>query len=246
MASLDKSLSLLTAVVEDRGRRPFSVVSAERGLPAPTAYRILAALKKHDLLESGQRGYYVPGKALRRLGWHASMTEVAAAACRPVLQELSRQTGHTVHLGTLEDWMVTYIVKVPSTEDSLLTREGMQLEAYCSAIGKALLAGLSNNLLQEYLNSGTFYELTERTITDPDRLKDELCRIKQGGLAIDDCEVDDQLRCLAIGITDDPLFLAVSIAKKGPAFNEAELNLHSAQLRKCAQILRSLLFRCLA
>ena len=129
MASLDKSLSLLTEIIEDQGRRPISTISAELELPAPTAYRILAALKRHGFLENGQRGYYVPGKALRKMSGYASATAVAASACRPVLRELSHQTGCTVHLGILEDSMVTYIVKFAGTQEGLPTREGMQLEA---------------------------------------------------------------------------------------------------------------------
>ena len=108
-----------------------------------------------------------------------------------------------------------------------------------------MLAGLPDKALQEYLTSGTFYELTERTITDPARLMDELSGIKQNGLAIDDGEVDDQLNCLAVRITDDPFLLAVSIAKRGAAFSEAELISRSAQLRECAKTLQSLLIRCL-
>ena len=245
MASLDKSISLLMAVVKDSGCRPFSAISAEVGLPAPTAYRIGAALKKRGLLMNGQRGYYVAGRTLHDLGWRASAKEVAAAACRPVLRELSRQTGATIHLGVLDDNMVTYIAKVSVTEDNLFSREGMQLEAYCSAIGKVLLSGLPNAELQRYLASGPFYKLTDNTITDPTILARELCRIKKDDFAIDDAEMAPELHCLAVRLVEEPIPLAISIAYRRGGFNAADLLPHLAKLHKCAQTLRPLLSRCL-
>ena len=75
------------------------------------------------------------------------------------MEDLAKRTGLTVHLGVFEGDMVTYLVKAAGVTD-VLTQEGMQLEAYCSGIGKVLLAFLPLDEREQYLAGGPFVRLT--------------------------------------------------------------------------------------
>ncbi|WP_257555252.1 IclR family transcriptional regulator C-terminal domain-containing protein [Sphingobium sp. CFD-2] len=86
---------------------------------------------------------------------------IHAEIARPLIRKLAKSVGHTVHLGVLEGDMTTYLVKEGRVDDGLLTREDMQLESYCSGIGKVLLAYLSEADRQRYLSGGPFVRLTQ-------------------------------------------------------------------------------------
>jgi IclR family acetate operon transcriptional repressor len=123
---------------------------------------------------------------------------VLADASRSLLQRLARKLSTTVHLAVLEGEMVTYLVKAYGGGPDLLTRELIQLEAYCSGVGKVLLAHLDEAAREAYLDTGPFVALTAATITDPAAWRAELDRVRRQGFARDDAEVKESLYCIAV------------------------------------------------
>jgi DNA-binding IclR family transcriptional regulator len=115
--------------------------------------------------------------------------------------------------------MVTYRIKTGEGAGSLFTRVGMQLEAYCSGIGKVLLAHLPEAQRRAYFAGGPFVALTTRTITDPTELEDELERVRIRGYAIDDGEIADGLVCVAAPIQapDGQVHAAISVSRTNSA-----------------------------
>lgn len=197
--ALDRALDLLEHVARHDGRLPLAAIAASVGVPISTAYRLISRLAKRGLVARVARGRYRLGLGIstlaRNLDSKALLTEIA----RPSIRKLARATARTGHLGVLEADMVTYLVK-EGGRGNLLTREMMQLEAYCSAIGKVLLAHQDDETREGYLASGPFVSLTNSTITDPDRLRDHLAEVHRLGYAIDDGEVVEGLFCVAIPI----------------------------------------------
>ena len=96
--------------------------------------------------------------------------------------------------------MVTYLVKERGTAPDIWTRETNQLEGYSSAIGKVLLAYLSEAAQRAYLANGPFVPFTRKTTTDPAVLAVELQMVRERGYAVDEAEVDDNLYCLAVPV----------------------------------------------
>jgi IclR family transcriptional regulator, acetate operon repressor len=94
---------------------------------------------------------------------------------------------------------------------------GMQLEAYCSGIGKVLLAHLPKAACEDYLAAGPFVALTSRTIVDPDLLRAELANVRHQGFAVDNHEVAEDLRCIAVPLRrpDGEVVAAVSVSQLG-------------------------------
>ena len=114
--------------------------------------------------------------------------------------------------------MVSYIVKEGDPDATLFTREAMQLEAYCSAVGKLLLAQLSDERLSEYLATAPFVALTPYTITEPDEIRRHLVEIRSAGFAVDDREVADDLVCIAVPVrlASDEVVAAISCSRRSP------------------------------
>ena len=130
----------------------------------------------------------------------ASPLDLLALAARPVLRVLARSLSLTAHLGILEDWMVTYVAKEHGRTKPLFTREDGQLEAYCSAVGKVLLAALSDHDRDAYLGADAFVALTSQTITNAATLRHALDTVAATGHAIDDEEVTTGLYCVGVPI----------------------------------------------
>jgi len=143
-------------------------------------------------------------------------------------------------VGVLDGEMVTYLVKETCAPVELFTREGMQLEAYCSAVGKVLLSHLPEEDLQAYLKSAPFPPLTPATITDPETLRPHLQEVKAQGYAVDDREVADDLICFAVPIRkpDGSLLAALSCASASSKRDDRLIS----QLRACADQIADRLF----
>lgn len=216
VAALERGLALLAAVARDQARRSALDIGQDLGLPIATTHRLVATLAKAGYVHRVRRGHYVAGPALLAISEAVSARAAAAEVARPVLARLARRTGLTAHLGCLESNMVTYLIKEGSEPD-VFTREGIQLEAYCSGIGKVLLAHLPEKDQAEYLASAPFIALTPRTITEPEALRQTFGRAREEGYAVDDEEVVSGLTCLAVPVpaASGAVTFAISVSGSG-------------------------------
>jgi DNA-binding IclR family transcriptional regulator len=238
-------LSLLEQVVANDGTRPLSQICRDVDLPVSTGYRLLAALQQRGFVARTGPGRYRPGAVLIRLGRLAELDSLIQDIGRPLLADLARRTGLTAHLGVFESDMVTYLVKAPGKVD-VLTREGMQLEAYCSGIGKVLLAFLPQAESERYIKSGSFVKLTPQTIVEPSDLRRALAEIRSAGFAIDDREIDDNLRCIAAPVRghDGRVCAAISLSSAGEVSGQSPVEQKLPLLRATAvRIEKALAFR---
>ena len=230
--ALDRALELLTRLLRDRGRAPLRDLAAQLDMPISTAHRLVAAFERRHLVTRAARGHYIAGMGLADLVPDRRLILIQAA--RPLLRRLARDQKRTAHLGILEADMVTYLVKEAGGGARLFTKELMQLEAYCTGIGKVLLAGLDTPARERYLAGGPFVRLTETTITDPEALRHSLAEIAQRGHAVDDAEMAEGLHCLAVPLHDaqDRVFAAISLTgDTAPASPAAVLDALTATAR---------------
>lgn len=200
LATPERNLVLLEAVVRDGGRSSVAALARETKISVASAHRHIAALVSAGYLVRAGYGLHWPGPKLRALAALLDEKQMLANAAAPILERLASCTHHVVQLGIFENDMVTYLVKTGQSAGDLFTKVGMQLEAYCSGIGKVLLAHLPKQSQAEYLDGGPFIALTVRTITDPELLKAELNQVTMKGFAVDDEEVVAGLQCLAVPV----------------------------------------------
>lgn len=191
---------LLEAVVADGGRSSVAALARATQISVASAHRHIAALISAGYLVPAGYGRHLPGPKLRALGNMIDGRQIMTNAAAPILDRLASRTRCIVQLGVFEKDMVTYLVKSGQSAGDLFTKVGMQLEAYCSGIGKVLLAHLPAQAQAEYLAGGPFIALTDRTITDPDLLKAELEQVATQDFALDDEEVVIGLQCVAVPV----------------------------------------------
>lgn len=173
--ALNRALDLLKAVITDDGRQPASRLAAALDLAPSTARRMMASLCRHGLVERIGHGHYAAGPGLAGLAAYTRPHRKLIEAARPLLRALAREEKLTAHLGLFQNDMVTYLVKEGG--GNLFTQESAQLEAYCTGIGKALLARLPDAELEHYLK-GNFIALTPYTLTTPEALRKEIKQVR--------------------------------------------------------------------
>ncbi len=202
-STLAKGLRLLQAIVADGGRSMLSELAKAQDMPLPTAHRLAVTLEAEGYIERQSKGCYLPDRELSRLMSLIPRAEDRIAVrLRRAMKHLAARHRVLMHFGILDDGMVTYLVKENGGEKELFTKERMQLEAYCSGIGKTLLAALPEEELQAYLDTGPFVALTSRTLTDPGDLRREFAAVREEGVAFDRFEIRDDIFCMAVPVTD--------------------------------------------
>jgi DNA-binding IclR family transcriptional regulator len=239
LRSLEKALDLLGRIVESGESRSISDIARQMKMPHSTAYRIAATLERAGLVTRVRRGYYLPGLALMRLAGHDGISRILKAVGRPIVRKLATDTRCTAHLGIFENGMVTYLLKAGRAAQTIFTREGTQLEAYCTGLGKVLLAALPAAVREEYLKSGPFIQLTGNTLTDPRELRSALVLIGDRGYAQDNAEMDSGLLCLAVPVrlSDGDVIAALSISTRSTDENSHGLLTHLDALQSAANLL---------
>jgi DNA-binding IclR family transcriptional regulator len=237
--SLEKALLLFNRVLQDRGNTALKQLASDMGLSRSTLYRLAATLQDFGLITRQSRGFYDIGLPLAASLQGVTWLNQLARLSRPLLQRLADDCGSTAHLGVFDDGMVTYVVKVASKTAAAgagFTRENAQLEAYCSGLGKVLLAWLPEEERERYLAAGPFVPLTSRTITDSSSLRECLDAARHNGFAQDDGEVADNLFCLAVPVAGPQAEVqaAISISVDRATCHQRDRAEDIARLRRCA------------
>jgi IclR family acetate operon transcriptional repressor len=97
----------------------------------------------------------------------------------------------------------------------MASRVGSRAQAYCTAIGKAILAWLGDDAVRQVIDAG-MPPNTERTLTDPQGLRAELDRIRSRGYAIDDRENEPEVHCVAAPVFDHTDTAIAALSVSGP------------------------------
>ncbi|MGA0604470.1 IclR family transcriptional regulator [Phenylobacterium sp. VNQ135] len=239
-AALAKALDLWLRLTAEPDRS-LREVAADLRIPASTAYRLISVFESRGLLARIGSGKYAAGGAVAQVAGLTDFNSLVAAMSRPILRKLASQLARTIHLGVLEEDMVTYLVKEGVHSELLFTREGMQLEAYCSGIGKILLADLHEQRLSQYLGSGEFVALTKHTITSPDQIREELETVRALGYAFDNAEVDEDLYCAAVPVRDGNGRVVAAISASGKNTRCDDLDLIEALKQSAGEVSARLL-----
>ena len=201
--SLERGLAILSAFRSGRPLLGVSDLSREVGLSRSTAHRYIATLAGLGYLQQDPptRKYRL-GPRVLDLGFSAinsmDLREVAA----PHLQALSDETGHTVNMAVLDGADIVYIERCRTSQRGqrdidLNLHIGSRLPAYCTSMGKVLLAHLEPAEQRAALKQVRFTERGPNTVTEKDELLHELRRVRTAGLAVNNEELAYGLRSIA-------------------------------------------------
>jgi DNA-binding IclR family transcriptional regulator len=216
--SVVKAFALLRSFNEPDEWLTSAELSRRANLPGASGYRLMQTLEKVGAVVRGTRGRYRPGLVIVPPTPGPGIGVVS----KDLLQALAERIGAIAHMGVLDDGMVTYVAKHGATSLAIHTEVGAQQEAYCSGLGKVLLAALSDEALGAYLREGELIALTPQTITDPDAFHAEICKVRVQGYAVDDREVSSELFCVAVPVRDaaGDVVAAISVSESADRMHD--------------------------
>jgi IclR family pca regulon transcriptional regulator len=201
--SLERGLAILSSFKSARPLLGVSELAREIGLSRSTAHRYVATLAALGYLDQDEltRRYRL-GPRVLDLGFSAINSMELRELSVPHLQRLSDETGHTVNMAILDGSDIVYVERVRSSrqgqrEIDLNLHVGSRLPAYCTSMGKVLLAFLSDEDREAALEG---VELTQRgpnTLTKRSALLAELEQVRRAGLAVNNEELSFGLRSIA-------------------------------------------------
>lgn len=217
--SLDKAISILRAFGDEAQLGlGVSELSRRASVSKSTGFRILTGLERNGVVERAGTSY--------RLRWPFGDAAVAETnihddirnVVTPHLAELFVQTGSTVHLAALDGANVIYLNKLQGRQHlPSPSRIGGRMPAYCTAVGKVMLAG--DPAASDAVLRGPRPAWTGNTIVDADDLLAELSRVRAAGLAYDNQESRLGLACVAAPVTDGRrVVAALSVSSDAVAF----------------------------
>ncbi|QFU84681.1 IclR family transcriptional regulator [Natronorubrum aibiense] len=194
-----------------------SDIADEVGIANSTASEHLSTLQDHGYVVEEENGYRL-GLRFMDTGTQAKRYyDGLLTASKPVLEQLVNDTGETVNLVTRENDMAVYV-------DRLFGNRGVPTDSWVGkrrplhmlSAGKAILAQLPEDELDDILDRQELAAASDHTITARDDLKQELETIREEGISFNDRESHKQIRAVGTAIVlEDGVHGAVSVA--GPA-----------------------------
>jgi DNA-binding IclR family transcriptional regulator len=245
--SVIKAFAILKAFGDAEGWLSSCELSRRANLPQASGYRLIQTMEKIGIITKGRRGQYRPGMLLLSISRGVPLLECLRDASEPILAQLARSLDLTAHLAILENGAVTCIGKYASpTGFALHIRAGAQLEAYSSAPGKVLLAGLNRAEVEAFVTDRPPVARTPVTGIPLLRLREELEAVRKCGFAIEDRELHVKIRCVAVPVQDSYGRTIAAISASDEASRVApgkEAKIKQALLDAAAK-LQTALYRC--
>ncbi len=200
--TVGKALDVLDRVAQVGRPVRFSELLAEGGYPKATLYRFLQTLTHQGMLAyDADRQTYALGVRLVRLAHAAWSQSSLAPLARPFLDRLSSDVGETIHLAQLDLGQVLYVDKRNAARPvEMFSQAGKVGPAYCTGVGKAMMAFLPDEALQRAIERQSFHRFTDQTLDTPERLLAELEVIRCRGFAFDREEHEPGIICIALPI----------------------------------------------
>jgi DNA-binding IclR family transcriptional regulator len=192
-------LLVLDTVANSPGEVGLSELARQTGLKKATVHRLATDLVSQRMLERGAYGYRL-GLHLFELGQHVPASRRLRATALPFMADLLTATGEIVQLGVIDGIDIVYIEKLTGRHGVPVPSSiGSRLPAYCTGLGKAILAFSDESAIERVLAS-EMPDRTGTTITDPKRFRRELEKIRETGVAYDREEGTRGVACVAAPI----------------------------------------------
>ncbi|MBB4935253.1 DNA-binding IclR family transcriptional regulator [Lipingzhangella halophila] len=232
--ALIRSLDILELFTDGRDSVSAPEIVKELDLPRTSVHELLHTLSDRGYLRLHPDipGRYQLGLQLFRLGSaYAEQLDIAKIG-QQVAHEVVAQCNETSHVAVLDGTHVVYIAKVDSSQAvRMVSTLGGRVPAHCTALGKTLLSALPEAELRHRFGGGPLPAMTANSITGVPQLLDELAGIRASGVAVEICESNPDVCCVAAPVRDRTGATVAAISVSVP------LHRWSEQLRSDLQAL---------
>ncbi len=215
---LERALTVLRLLADGRPRT-LTELSEESGMSVSTTFRLLATLSAHSLLERDRsNGKYRLGLAVLEMARSYLEGNDLRRVALPILEHLRDETGETVHLGILDEMEVVYLEKLHGHHaiGLMSSRVGGRSPAYCTGLGKVLLAHREAGEVQRHFEARGLRHYTSKTLRSVPDLMQHLEQVRAQGYGLDDGEHEPEVRCVAAPVFDLSGQAVAAVSVSGP------------------------------
>jgi IclR family pca regulon transcriptional regulator len=198
--SLERGLAVMNSFSGERTTQTLSGVAEQTGLTRATARRVLLTLAELGYVHQNGRAFSLTPKVLD-LGYsYLSSFQVVELAQQP-MERLVEVVKESSSMSVLDGDEIVYVARVPTKRIMTISLAiGSRLPAYPTSMGRVLLAGLPDAEIDEYIARTELDQLTPHTITDPERFRKTLEKVRSDGYALVDQELEEGVRSIAAPI----------------------------------------------
>lgn len=200
MLSLARGLRVIESFAGHREGQSILEIAQSTGLSRAAIRRILLTLELLGYVERSRQVYRLRTQALR-LGFSFLSSSSAVEAARPVLERLSEQLHESASMSMLDRGEIVYVARAAASRILAAGLSvGSRLPAYCTSMGRILLAALPDSEIDAYLRNLEPRSYTPKTITRITHLKKAILQARKDGYAIVDEELESGLRSIAVPV----------------------------------------------
>ena len=199
--SVLRLFEVLRAFSRAHPRMTLSEVAEISGLTRASARRFLLTLVHAGYAETDGKRFALTPKLLE-LGHSVMAAARIWDVARPILAQVSERLGESCYGAVLDGAEVLYVLHIPSARHlvNVDLRVGSRTPAYCSSIGRVLLAGLTQEAVERVLEEIKPEPRTPRTITAKPNLREQVEQARRQGWAVVDEELELGLRSLSVAV----------------------------------------------
>ena len=188
-------------------------------LAKPTVYRFLLTLQELGYARRVDGDRWAITLKMFNLGARALDHLDLHSAARPIAEQLAEDLGETVHMGVLDGDSAVYVLKIESRYTiRMFSRVGRRMPLYCTAIGKVLLAFLSDTEREAALKGVRLLAFNKNTLTTRAALDVELEQVRKQGFALDNEEREEGVHCIGAPIFDYTGAVVATLSVSWPGF----------------------------
>jgi len=238
-SALQKGFSLLEHLIAADRALTLAELVAQMDMPKATVHRLLINLEAAELLKRDLTGKrYVPGDRLARFSLRAVVFSARMSPVRAILERLVAEIGESINLGVLDGSSVAYVQRVECNWP-LRTHlsAGSRVPLHCTATGKLFLALMPTARRTALLDEIELKAYSPNTITSRKRLDEELARIRDERMAVNNEEFmvgATGLSVPLIGI-DGEMIAGLALHAPVARLSVDDVRAHAPTLRRAAE-----------
>ena len=225
--SIDRALQVLELFSLEKPERGVTEISKALNIYKSNVHNILSTLAEKGFVKKDSKtDKYKLGIKFFELGSVVIKNMDLRRIAHPHIEKLSKEFNETVHLGVLDEGRVVSIEREESNKGLCSHIEiGKRTPLHCTAVGKAIMAYLSEDEINFIIKEKGLEKYTENTITNREELGKEFLKIQKQGYAVDNMEHEEGVRCVSGPIRDYNGKVIASMSISGPAFRIDESNI---------------------
>jgi IclR family KDG regulon transcriptional repressor len=216
--SIERAFAIIEETALHRDGIKLSDLSRKLNIHTSTLFHIIKTLTALGYLRQvADSKRYCVGRAIYSLSATCYDELELSDIVTPSIKRLAKETGESTHFAIWERDQTLILARTSGTNAFQVNeRVGMLRPIHCTAIGKALLSGLSDEEVFERTKDIIFEQITQNSLKNQEELIHQVKKVRAEGVAYDDCEYNAETRCIAAPVRDFRGHVMGAIGFSGP------------------------------